>query len=116
MIYVAAARILKGAEYKAVPVVIIRIKAIFYFGVLHPVAYTLSRLLDEQSFPTTLQIFSFIFFFIFECCILLRLSMLILYGAVNHSCFLYIKLLILLTFLFHLCTHYMFRPPRATLK
>jgi hypothetical protein len=27
----------------------------FYFGVLHPVARTLSRLLEEPSLPTTVQ-------------------------------------------------------------
>jgi hypothetical protein len=34
----------------------------FYFGVLHPVARTLSRLLEEPSLATTLQGVYFIFY------------------------------------------------------
>jgi hypothetical protein len=37
-------------------------KNIFIFGFLHPVALTLSRLLDEQSLATTLQGVYFIFY------------------------------------------------------
>jgi hypothetical protein len=55
-------------------------------------------------------------FFIFECCILLCLSILILYGAVNHNCFFIYSSFDILTFLFNLHTHYMFRPLWATLR
>jgi hypothetical protein len=38
----------------------------FYFGVLHPVARTLSRLLEEPSLATTIQGVYFIFYIFAE--------------------------------------------------
>jgi hypothetical protein len=57
---------------------------LFYFGLI--MVIKVIGLLEVAPLPPTLKCV----YFTFDCCILLRLSVLILYGAVSRNCFLFV--------------------------